>query len=196
MTGAIEKNIVDPLAKWILEEAAAGNNTVRGGLIKISMKDGRVAFTAEKKPEKTIARVSVQDAAADDGGRGVQPDRAAGGRRAERGAVRGLFDQLLRAARPAGQAAAKTDAAPAAARVLRSGRGPGSAGGRGVAAALTDKAADGGAASQGRGRVRDHAAGWPEAVIAALPDAGRRDRRGLAQADRRPSPRSAPRRRA
>ena len=63
MTAAIEKHIIDPMAKWILEEAAQGRKNVRGGLIKIRAEGGRIVFAAEAKPDKKIERSGVEGAA-------------------------------------------------------------------------------------------------------------------------------------
>ncbi|UPT76073.1 MAG: AAA family ATPase [Elusimicrobiota bacterium] len=63
MTAAIEKHIVDPLAKWILKEAAEGRKDARGGRITVTVKDGGILFRAEPKPVKDVVKMSIQGAA-------------------------------------------------------------------------------------------------------------------------------------
>jgi len=99
MTAAIEKNIIDPLAKWILSEAEAGKRDIRGALIQVSYADGKIVFAASKKPEKNTARATVQGASEavaaelfslierlSGAGEGEEPSE-------------NLFDQLMRKAR-------------------------------------------------------------------------------------------------
>jgi ATP-dependent Clp protease ATP-binding subunit ClpC len=62
MTAAIEKNIIDPMAQWILKEAEAGKNDVRGAAILVTYENGKITFAASKKPEKNTARTTVQGA--------------------------------------------------------------------------------------------------------------------------------------
>ncbi|MEK7390325.1 MAG: AAA family ATPase [Elusimicrobiota bacterium] len=62
MASAIEKHIVNPLAVWILKEAESGKKDVRGGLIQVAYKDGKVVFHASPKPETNIPRATVQGA--------------------------------------------------------------------------------------------------------------------------------------
>ncbi|MDD5301705.1 MAG: AAA family ATPase [Elusimicrobia bacterium] len=100
MTAAIEKNIIDPLAQWILKEAEAGKNDVRGALIKVSYAEGKIVFAASKKPEKNTARTTVQGAS-----EAVAAElfslieRLSGGVDAEEPSEN-LFDQLMRKALP------------------------------------------------------------------------------------------------
>ncbi|MDE2510529.1 MAG: ATP-dependent Clp protease ATP-binding subunit, partial [Elusimicrobia bacterium] len=115
MTAAIEKHIVDPMAKWILDEAAKGHKNVRGGRITVSYDGQKIVFKAEVKPVKDVPRASLQDASAAMAaevftlierlvgeGEGEEPSE-------------GLFDRLLRSSRPATAAGAATaEAAPAA----------------------------------------------------------------------------------
>jgi len=114
MTGAIEKNIIDPLAKWILEEAASGNKTVRGGLIKITMKDGKVLFTAEEKPEKKIERSPVEGAAETVAAEVFSLIERLSGEGSGEEPSEGLFDKLLRGARPTAAEGARKSADAAA----------------------------------------------------------------------------------
>ncbi|OGR98809.1 MAG: hypothetical protein A2V88_05915, partial [Elusimicrobia bacterium RBG_16_66_12] len=118
MTAAIEKHIVDPMAKWILDEAAQGRKSVRGGLIKIKAEGGTIVFAAETKPMKTLDRSAVEGASRQAAaevfalierlvGEGEEPSE-------------GLFDKILRAARP------KAPSAPAAPVVSRAFFAPGS----------------------------------------------------------------------
>ncbi len=115
MTAAIEKHIIDPMAKWILEEAAQGRKNVRGGLIKIRAEGGRIVFAAEAKPDKKIERSGVEGAA-----RQVAAEvfalieRFVGDGEAEEPSE-SLLDKMMRAARPAAPAASekKSEAAPA-----------------------------------------------------------------------------------
>ncbi len=112
MTAAIEKNIIDPMAQWILKEAEAGKNDVRGAAIKVTYENGKITFAASKKPEKNTARTTVQGASEavaaelfslierlSGTGEGEEPDE-------------NLFDQLMRKARPAKEGAASAAAAP------------------------------------------------------------------------------------
>jgi ATP-dependent Clp protease ATP-binding subunit ClpC len=167
MTGAIEKNIIDPLANWILEEAASGNNTVRGGLIRVAVKDGRVVFSAETKPAKDIPRSKIEGAAETVAAELFSLiERLAGGDEGAEEPSEGLFDRLLRSARPAsdGQASAEPAAAPAraffipdSALALPSGA---------AVAALSDKAATNAAYKAAAESVA--AAGWPAEVSGVL----------------------------
>ncbi len=165
MTGAIEKNIIDPLANWILEEAASGNQTVRGGLIRVTMQDGKVVFSAETKPFKEIPRDTVAGAAETVAAELFSLiERLAGGESAEEPSE-GLFDRLLREAQPAAAAQAKAETAaparaffaPDAALTVPDGAS---------AAALTDKAATNAAYKSAVDAVAS--AGWPTDVVDAL----------------------------
>ncbi|OGR46652.1 MAG: hypothetical protein A2X37_09875 [Elusimicrobia bacterium GWA2_66_18] len=101
MTAAIEKHIIDPMAKWILDEAAQGRKNVRGGLINIRAEGGRIVFVAEAKPMRTTDRSVVEGSA-----RRVAAEvftlieRLAGDGEAEEPSE-GLFDKMMRGARPA-----------------------------------------------------------------------------------------------
>ncbi len=105
MTAAIEKNIIDPLAQWILKEAEAGKKDVRGALIKVSYVDGKIVFEASKKPETNTARTTVQGAS-----EAVAAElfslieRLSGGVDAEEPSEN-LFDHLMRKARPTAEKA-------------------------------------------------------------------------------------------
>ncbi|MEK7383960.1 MAG: ATP-dependent Clp protease ATP-binding subunit, partial [Elusimicrobiota bacterium] len=113
MTAAIEKHIVDPMAKWILEEAAQGRKSVRGGLIKIRTEGGKIVFEAFAKPDKKLERAGIEGASRQTAaevfalierlvgeGEGEEPSE-------------GLFDKMLRSARPVApaQGAAKAEGA-------------------------------------------------------------------------------------
>jgi len=165
MTGAIEKHIINPLANWILEESASGNNTVRGGLIRVAMQDGKVVFAAEKKPVKDIPRSKIEGAAETMAAEVFSLiERLAGGDSGEEPSEE-LFDKLLRAARPSAPSAPA--AAPAAAE--RALYAPGTAlslPAQAPAAALSDKAATNAAYAAVVGAAKD--AGWPEDVVSAL----------------------------
>ncbi|MDE2491245.1 MAG: ATP-dependent Clp protease ATP-binding subunit, partial [Elusimicrobia bacterium] len=172
MTGAIEKNIVDPLAQWILSETAAGRKEVRGGLIRVTMKDGRVEFSAEKKPESAVERASIKDAAASVAAEVFTLiERLAAGEEAEEPSE-ALFDKALRAARPS---APKADAAASAAAGAPAFYAPGTAlampAGARVARAEHNRPR--GADPAARAAIRDvvasaQAAGWPQDVLDAL----------------------------
>ena len=112
MTAAIEKNIIDPMAQWILSEATQGKSDVRGAQIKVSYENGKITFAASKKPEKNTARATVQGASEavaaelfslierlSGAGEGEEP-------------TENLFDQLMRKARPARSAEAEQASAP------------------------------------------------------------------------------------
>ena len=172
MTAAIEKHIVDPMAKWILAEAANGAKNVRGGRITVSYDGEKIVFKADAKPIKDIARASFKDASAVMAAEVFSLiERLAGEGGAEEPSE-GLFDKLLRSARPAaGSAEAKAEAAPAA----RAFFAPDSAlaipeGARAVAAAHNRaKAADPAARAEIKAVTEAvAAAGWPESVASAL----------------------------
>ncbi len=171
MKGAIEKHIVDPLAKWILEESVKGSKEVRGGLIRVTLEGGAIRFEAKPKPPKVVERTGLEGAAAaltqrlldyvesmskpeDDGGAPAEP-------------TEGLFDSFMRAANSPPTAA--TAPAPPAAFY-----GPGApapaAGGNWVAAV---NAKPNGADAVLRGetkRIVEEARerGWPDDVLSAL----------------------------
>jgi ATP-dependent Clp protease ATP-binding subunit ClpC len=63
MKSTINKLIVDPLAEWILSEITRGRSEVRGGLIRVGIKDGNLLFEALPKPEKVVERLTVAGAA-------------------------------------------------------------------------------------------------------------------------------------
>jgi len=58
MTAAIEKNIIDPLAQWILKEAEAGKERRARRSDQGLLCDGKIVFAASKKPEKNTARTN------------------------------------------------------------------------------------------------------------------------------------------
>ncbi|MDP3541471.1 MAG: AAA family ATPase, partial [Elusimicrobiota bacterium] len=111
MTAAIEKNIIDPLAQWILKEAEAGKSDVRGALIKVNFAEGKIVFEASKKPEKNTARTTVQGAS-----EAVAAElfsiieRLSGGVDAEEPSEN-LFDQLMRKSLPPKEGASAAAAA-------------------------------------------------------------------------------------
>ena len=63
MTGAVEKHIIDPLARWILEQAAAGKKDVQGSLITVGVREGKISFSYEPRPAAEPERLSLQGAA-------------------------------------------------------------------------------------------------------------------------------------
>ncbi|MBI2787463.1 MAG: AAA family ATPase [Elusimicrobia bacterium] len=113
MTAAIEKNIIDPMAQWILKEAEAGKNDVRGAAIKVTYAGGKITFEASKKPEKNTARTTVQGAS-----EAVAAElfslieRLSGGVDAEEPSEN-LFDQLMRKALPPKETASAASASTA-----------------------------------------------------------------------------------
>jgi len=181
MTAAIEKNIIDPLAQWILKEAEAGKNDIRGALIKVSYAEGKIVFAASKKPEKNTARTTVQGAseavAAElfslierltGTGEGEEPDE-------------NLFDQLMRRARPVAEKSTENAANATASRTkafLTPGMGLGVSGSavtaehnnskkkdaavRGVIASVNERAAAAGWSSEVREALEAPAAGQGE----------------------------------
>ncbi|HEX4048678.1 MAG TPA: ATP-dependent Clp protease ATP-binding subunit, partial [Elusimicrobiota bacterium] len=173
MTAAIEKYIVDPMAKWILDEAAQGRKNVRGGLITVSYDGSKIVFKAEVKPVKDIPRASFKDASAAMAAEVFSLIERLAGEGDGEEPSEGVFDKLLRAARPAAKTAeqAKADAAPAP----RAFFAPDTAlampeGARAVAASHNRaKAADPAARAEIKAVTEAvAAAGWPEAVSAAL----------------------------
>ncbi len=171
MTGAIEKNIIDPLANWILTEAAQGRKNVRGGLIRITMKDGVVVFTAEPKPESTVTRTVMKDASAAMAAEVFSLIERLAGEGDGEEPSEGLFDKMLRAARPA----ASTGETKAEAPVARAFYAPGSAlampeGAKVVVAAHNRaKAADAPIRAELKAVTEAvTAAGWPETVSSVL----------------------------
>ncbi len=175
MTGAIEKNIIDPLAQWILREAASGNNTVRGGLIKATMKDGKVVFTAEAKPAKDIERATVRGAAEAAAAEILGLiERLSAGESADEPSE-GLFDKILRSVRPAPAKQAGAAAPTTASLFAPEVPAPAMPGASAVAATNNRaKAADPVLRAQIKA-IADgaQAAGWPPEVLAALaPPAG------------------------
>ncbi|MBI4061264.1 MAG: AAA family ATPase [Elusimicrobia bacterium] len=111
MTAAIEKHIIDPLAQWILKEAEAGRSDVRGALIKASYAGGKIVFEAGKKPEKNTARATVQGASEAVAAELFALIERLAGEGAGEEPSEGLFDRLMRKARPG-----RETAEPAAAR--------------------------------------------------------------------------------
>ncbi|NNN05170.1 MAG: AAA domain-containing protein [Elusimicrobia bacterium] len=171
MTGAIEKNIIDPLAKWILEEAASGNKTVRGGLIKITMKDGKVAFAAEVKPIKDVERATVKGAAESVAAELFSLIERLVGEGVGEEPSEGLFDKLLRAARPAATSQAASAEAPAARSFLAPDTALSLPAGARVVVATSNrpKAADPAMREEIKAVAASVAStGWPEKVGAAL----------------------------
>ncbi|HXT01423.1 MAG TPA: AAA family ATPase, partial [Elusimicrobiota bacterium] len=100
MTAAIEKHIVDPMAKWILDEAAKGHKNVRGGLIKVSYDGSKIVFTAEVKPAKDVARASLKDASALMAAEVFSLIESLAGEGSGEEPSEGVFDKILRTARP------------------------------------------------------------------------------------------------
>ncbi len=112
MTAAIEKHIIDPLAQWILKEAAEGRKDARGGRIHVKAEDGKIVFMAAPKPAKNVQKMSIQGAAESVAaetfalleslvgeGRGEEPSES-------------VFDAMLRRAAPkksAGETEAKAE---------------------------------------------------------------------------------------
>ncbi len=98
LAATIKKHITDPLAMWVLNEAAAGR-AIRGTLISFAYTDGRIVFKARPKPEKNTPRTTVQGAAevvaarvlalieSLSSGEGEEPSET-------------FFDQLMRSVRP------------------------------------------------------------------------------------------------
>ncbi|MBI3300402.1 MAG: AAA family ATPase [Elusimicrobia bacterium] len=62
MQGAIEKFIVDPLAKWVLEMAQQGG-TARGRRIKVSVENGTTKFESLDRPEKVVEKRTLEGTA-------------------------------------------------------------------------------------------------------------------------------------
>jgi len=108
MTSAIEKNIIDPMAQWILKEAEAGKNDVRGAAIHVTYENGKITFAASPKPDKNTARATIQGAS-----EAVAAElfslieRLSGAGEAEE-PTENYFDQLMRKARPQAETAAAT----------------------------------------------------------------------------------------
>ncbi|MCR4295814.1 MAG: AAA family ATPase, partial [Elusimicrobia bacterium] len=170
MTAAIEKNIIDPLAQWILNEAEAGKSDVRGALIKVNFAEGKIVFEASKKPEKNTARATVQGAS-----EAVAAElfslieRLSGGLDAEEPSEN-LFDQLMRKSLPQKEGAA---AAPAASERTKAFLAPGA----GLSVNSTPVVADHNNSKKKDGATRAataeviasvKASGWDESVIQAL----------------------------
>ncbi len=171
MTAAIEKNIIDPLAQWILNEAEAGKSDVRGALIKVSYSEGKIVFEASKKPEKNTARATVQGAS-----EAVAAElfsiieRLSGGMDAEEPSEN-LFDQLMRKSLPPREGA--STAAPAASERTKAFLAPGA----GLAVNSAAVAAEHNNSKKKDAAIRAataeviasvKAAGWDEGVIQAL----------------------------
>ena len=117
MTAAIEKHIVDPMARWILEEAAQGRKNVRGGLIKIKAEGGKIVFAAEAKPAKNIERAAFEGAARQTAAEVFNLIERLVGEGEGEEPSEGLFDKMLRSAMPKEAAGAKAEL-PAAARAF------------------------------------------------------------------------------
>jgi ATP-dependent Clp protease ATP-binding subunit ClpC len=171
MTAAIEKHIVDPMAKWILEEAANGHNNVRGGLITVSYDGQKIVFKAEVKPAKDIQRASLKDASASMAAEVFTLIEGLVGEGGGEEPSEGLFDRILRSSRPAPAAQAKAETAPA----VRAFFAPDSSlvmpDGARVVAALHNKAKAADASSRAEIKAVTEAvaaAGWTENVTGAL----------------------------
>ncbi|MBI3289105.1 MAG: ATP-dependent Clp protease ATP-binding subunit, partial [Elusimicrobia bacterium] len=106
MTAAIEKNIIDPMAKWILEEANEGKKNVRGGRISVGYAEGRITFTASAKPPKNTPRATVQGATEIVTAELFKLIEGLAGVGEGEEPTSELFDRLMRKARPAATAAA------------------------------------------------------------------------------------------
>ncbi|MFI5362953.1 MAG: AAA family ATPase, partial [Elusimicrobiota bacterium] len=171
MTAAIEKHIIDPMAKWILEEAANGRQSVRGGQITVSYEGGKIVFKAEVKPLKDTPRASLQDASAAMAAEVFSLiERLAGDGDGEEPSE-GLFDKLLRASGPAAEKPAPAEAAPAPRAFFAPDAAlPMPPGARGAAAAHNRaKAADPAARAVIKSVAEAvAAAGWPASVSEAL----------------------------
>jgi ATP-dependent Clp protease ATP-binding subunit ClpC len=173
MTAAIEKHIVDPMAKWILDEAANGRKNVRGGQITVSYDGSKIVFKAEVKPIKEIQRASMKDASAAIAAEVFSLIERLAGEGDGEEPSEGLFDRVLRAARPeAGTAAQAKAAAPA---VTRAFFAPDAAlampEGARVVAATHNRAKAADAASRAEIKAVTEtvaAAGWTESLTGAL----------------------------
>jgi ATP-dependent Clp protease ATP-binding subunit ClpC len=165
MTAAIEKHIVDPMAKWILDEAAKGHTNVRGGQITVSYDGSQIVFKAEIKPIKDIARVSFEDASKRMAAEVFSLIEGLAGEGDGEEPSEGLFDKFLRAARPAPGGQAKAEA-PSAPRAFFAPDAPLSMPDAASVAALSDKPAT--TAALKSATEAASAAGWPEATVAAL----------------------------
>jgi ATP-dependent Clp protease ATP-binding subunit ClpC len=172
MTGAIEKHIIDPLANWILTEASQGRKSVRGGLIRVTMKDGLVVFTAEAKPESTLTRTVMRDASAAMAAEVFSLIERLVGEGDGEEPSEGLFDKLLRASRPESSSTgeAKVDAAPAARAFFAPGAPLAMPADAKVVVATHNraKAVDAPIRAELKAVTEAVAAGWPEPVSSAL----------------------------
>ena len=172
MTAAIEKHIVDPMAKWILDEAAKGHKNVRGGLITIAYDGEKIVFKAEVKPAKDLQRATMKDASAAMAAEVFNLIERLAGEGDGEEPSEGLFDRILRSSRPAQAAAApeRTEAAPQRAFFAPDAALSMPDGARSVAAVHNRaKAADAAARAEIKAVTEAvAAAGWPASLTEAL----------------------------
>ncbi|MFI5345795.1 MAG: AAA family ATPase [Elusimicrobiota bacterium] len=171
MTAAIEKHIVDPMAKWILEEAANGHNNVRGGLITVSYDGQKIVFKAEVKPAKDIQRASLKDASASMAAEVFTLIEGLVGEGGGEEPSEGLFDRLLRSSRPAPASQAKVETAPAVRAFFAPDSSLAMPDGARAVAALHNRAKGADAAARAEIKAVTEAvaaAGWSDAVAGAL----------------------------